>query len=244
MSTPVNAVFVSHGEVHATAAPNSGIELVGERSTDELEGSLLPVATHVHVVNDNTTAATTTNNAMAAVPVQVFEYDEAMAKEQQEELRRPLLQQEQSCAEDVTEVVHAVPLAAAPHLAHPESIADDSRLAVNLAQYTAMIRAEEEFQAIRNANRKVYSQNYWQSQSIQAANKVARRRDQEGLQIKDDHLSPASSPLRSSVNCHKSETSEEQQDVKPKGYHVQEYQIEDDYETSPYEVQEYKSVYD
>jgi hypothetical protein len=50
--------------------------------------------------------------------------------------------------------------------------------------------------------------------------------------------------LRSSVNCHKSETSEEQQDVKPKGYHVQEYQIEDDYETSPYEVQEYKSVYD
>ncbi|KAG7336972.1 hypothetical protein IV203_016366 [Nitzschia inconspicua] len=252
MSTPVNAVFVNDRGLQNTVTANSSIEMMTERPMDEVEGSLLPLATEVIAISDTSATSTWHNNAIAAVPVQVFDYDEALAKEQyqdQEEFQRPLLPDRYS-TENV-DIAFAVPLTGSQlthHLPNPDSIADDSSTAVNYAQYTGKVRSEEEKQAIRDANRKVHAQNYWQDQSIQAANTFAKQRDREGLQVSNDHLSYNVSTFPSwkrSMNSRETADSKETEEhPKKKGYEVQEYKIAEDYDTSTYEVEEYKSVYD
>ncbi|KAG7368320.1 hypothetical protein IV203_031063 [Nitzschia inconspicua] len=253
MSTPVNAVFVNdRGLLQGTATANSSIEsTVTERPMDEVEVSLLPVATQVFT-NPDTSATSMWHNAIAAVPARVFDYDEALAKESQqdqEECQRPLLSDHHS-TENV-DVAFAVPLIGCQlthHLQHPDSIADDSSIAVNYAQYSGKVRCEEEIQAIRDANRKVHAQNYWQDQSIQAANSFAKERDREGLQVRNDHLSYNVSTFpswKSSMNSRGTTDSKEAEEhPKKKGYEVHEYKITEDYETSTYEIEEYKSLYD
>jgi hypothetical protein len=251
---------------------NGNIELVAEpRAMDELEGALLmPVATQVHVVVDKTQPTSTINNnknsnnknnnsdndAMAAVPVQIFDYDEAVAKEEQDDvqqqLRQPLLQQQQHVG-----IAYAIPYVdAAGHHPHPNSIADDSHVAVKYAQYTGTIRAEQEREAIRYANRQVYAQNYWEAQSVEAANDVAKRRDREGLQmvmpdvalLSSSYYQNSTKTMGSTDQPPSHESSHDNTTTtttsNSKGYQIQEYDIPDDYDTRQYEVQEYKSIYD
>jgi hypothetical protein len=279
-TTPINAVFLQGGEeMHppattSTTGSSGSIDLVAERDVDELEGTLLPVATQVHVVVDNTetTPSTFINNndyAMAAVPVQYFEYDDALAKEEQDELqqqlRQPLLQQQQQESTGDDEIAYAIPYVAAAghqhHINNPtdksSSIADDSQVAVKYAQYAGYIRAEQEREAIRQANRKVYAQNYWEAQSVDTANVVAKIRDREGLQIQDDHLQSTldncnnnnnnnnNSKDRNETGCNDESSKQPPAATrKQNGYQIQQYDIADDYETSQYDVEQYKSIYD
>jgi hypothetical protein len=267
MITAVNTLHLQDGNVNPTATTsprNDSTEFMRERNTDVLDGALLPIATQVQLIDEAAHTSSTINNynnSMAAVPIQFFDYDEALTQEEQDEmkqqLRQPLLlqqqeQQQKFLIED--EIAYAIPYVVAAtggcqqHFHNPNSIADDSQQAVMNAQYTGWIRVEEEREAVRKANREAYAHNYWEARSVEAANNAAKRRDQEGLQIlQDDHLLCS---LQDPISkCRKEESSDVQcklpRPTTPKvGYHIQEYEMTDDYETSQYQVQEYKSIYD
>lgn len=202
------------------------------RDIDELEGTLLPVATQVVECCNNTN-----NNislAEAAVPVtEIFDYDVAIAEEER------LKEQEENEIEAIT-----IPDNGTQH--NYAGVSDDSRTAVGNAERVGRFKSEEELDAIRKAKQRIFPHNYHEENSIKKANETAMRRDREGLQIKDDHLdSGVSSLSKTNDKSDKEIMRNQQQKQKPRasGYQVKEYDV-DSYDTKGYDVTEYKSVYD
>lgn len=253
MSTPANAIFVgSTSEWN----PNNSDQLIGGHSLDGIDVPVLLAARTIHSLDANPVNTSNDNNAVMAVPVQVFDYDVALDNENKE-VEEAYSWQEQSALTQgeqgqrtALRAFH-IPSGLTPN---PDSIADDSRFAVKYAERTGIIRSEEEKDAIRKANLKGFARNYFEAQSIYAANQFAKLRDREGLQVQDDHLAPSminslyTSPQSSTGRSKPESDCTFPRDRKHrnggKGYQVQEYRISDNYETETYEVTEYKSVYD
>jgi hypothetical protein len=170
------------------------------REEEELEGTLLPVATPI---------------------IGNFEYETAMVEEQ-EQVAYPI-----------------------PQISDNTAVSDDSRPRVRQAQRTGRMAAEEENEAIRKANRKVFAHNYHEKEALRNANDIARERDRDGLRMKEDEFQIRAQEEEKRISEAKSSES------KPKaagyqvgGYAVKDYQFGGDYDTSEYQASEYKSVYD
>jgi hypothetical protein len=177
------------------------------REEEELEGALLPVATEV--ISEFPQSAT------AAVPLTTFDYETAMAVEQ-EHIAYSIPQNERA------------------------AVADDSRTRVKLAERTGLIHSEEEREAIQLANRKVFSKDYHAREAVQKANEAAKQRDHFGLQMP----APPQPKEADSKRLACSEPKKEEGYKNGGGYAVEEYSFGTDYETNEYKPSEYKSVYD
>jgi len=187
------------------------------RDEDELEGTLLPVATQI--IPD------VPNIENPAVPLASFEYDTAIVVEWQ--------QQQENVAFSIPQNVRG-------------AVADDSRSRVKLAQSKGLIAAEEEKDAIRNSNREVFSKDYFSQQAFQAANHNAKLRDSQGLQLPDTS-SPSLSVQagKNEKNAEgQREQLKKSGGYQVGGYKVKEYSSGSDYETHNYDIPEYRSVYD
>lgn len=207
------------------------------RDMDELEGTLLiPMATQVIECDDRRSINSNISMASAAVPVtEVFDYDTAIAQEKQQQQRQQREEQEE---------VEATPIPDNSNQLNYAGVSDDSKTTVGKAEQTGKIRSEEELDYIRKANRKVNPHNYHEVNSVKTANQIAKQRDRQGLQVRNDHIRTAFTENALPESLRREEPKEEQQ-KKPKktGYQVKEYDC-GLYETNSYEVKEYKSVYD
>merc|ERR1712183_874090 len=124
--------------------------------------------------------------------------------------------------------------------------------AVGNAERVGRFKSEEELDAIRKAKQRIFPHNYHEENSIKKANEIAVRRDREGLQVRNDHLSGAafSSSPKSIDKNDEGETKRNyqyhlQQNIKPRsnGYQIKEYKVSS-YDTKIYDVTTYKSIYD
>jgi hypothetical protein len=142
------------------------------RDEDELEGALLlPVATQV-----GGTGATNMGIplAVAATPIGCFDYDDVLVEEE-----RCQQQQEQQAFYIPTE------LSPSDHEMH-------ERVGVARGQQMARIKNEEEREAIRQAQRKVYSQDFYAQLEAKNANVRARQTDREDRHaLRYAHLRPS-----------------------------------------------------
>jgi hypothetical protein len=184
------------------------------RDEDELEGSLLPVATQI---------ADEPNSTNPAVPVAHFHYDTAIAVERH--------QQQENIAYTIPQNEKA-------------AVADDSRSRIKFAQSKGLIASEEENEAVRNMNRQVFSKDYFSKQALLAANQNAKARNAQGLQITENPKSVDNERAASREKSNNQEAPKKQEDNHVVGYDVREYNVGTDYQMSDYDVQEYKSVYD
>ena len=190
------------------------------RDEDELEGTLLlPVATRINTEPSNRHDSVSYATAIA-----------------DEHSRQHRLQQQQQQMEDV----------AYPLPRHEAAISDDSYSRVKLAERKGKIASEEEKEAIRNVNRTAYSTNYFSSHAVEAANRRARIRDADGLQVVDrETLSSPQHTREDGINeVPMTGTSEAPSTTKAGGYEVNEYSVKTDYKMSEYETHEYRSVYE
>ena len=197
------------------------------RDVDELEGTLLPVATQVVECNSNTNKSSMM--AEASIPVtEFFDYDIAIAEEEQQ-------QQE----------IEAIPIPDnGGNKYNYAGVSDDSRTAISSAERTGKQRSEEELESIRRNKQRIFPHNYHERNTMKAANEYALHRDREGLEVKDDHLDSGAFTLPKK-ETNKEEEKQKQKDQKPKasGYQVRDYDV-GSYNTKSYDVNEYKSVYD
>ena len=188
------------------------------RDIEELEGTLLPVATAVVNPNDPNAVASTAT-VIPSVEA-VFDYGTALRNEQQEEV--------------------AVVIPDNANQLNYAGVSDDSKSTVGRAEQTGRIRSEEEKEAIRKANRKVFAQNYHEQNAFKSANEYAKQRDREGIQISNELSEKEMAAVKAPPK------QQQQQQEKPpasKGYQIKDYDC-GTYEISDYEVTEYKSVYD
>jgi hypothetical protein len=190
------------------------------RDEDELEGALLPVAMAVGGGGGG-------GGGTGAMPISTFDYDTAIPAEAR--------QQEQ--------VAFSIPTNNTK-----SAVADDSRSRVKQAQQTGLIAQEEENEAIRRANCKVYAKTYHAERAVQEANQLAHRRDFYGLQVQEEESSPAVNQRAQKEKNEQAANNQNKQE-QPKGYNVGGYQVGDyqvatDYEVNDYKMPEYKSVYD
>lgn len=218
----------------ATAVATATSTTTATRDMDELEGTLLPMATQV-IECDRRNMNSNISMASAAIPVtEFFDYDTAIAQEKQQ-------QQEQE-----QEEIEATPIPDNANQLNFAGVSDDSKITVGKAEQTGKIRSEEELDYIRKANRKIHPRNYHEENSVKTANEIAKQRDRQGLQVQNDHIRTAFTETALPESLKREEQKEEQQ-KKPKktggGYQVKEYDC-GLYETNNYEVKEYKSVYD
>lgn len=195
------------------------------REMDELEGSLLPVATEVVECGPGNTVIPTTT--------QVFEYDAA--------------EQEQWGEGELRE---AIVVPGNGNQLNYAGVSDDSKTTVGKAGQTGKIRSEEELETIRKNRQRIYAQNYHEENAFKAANARAKERDREGLQVKDDRLrsdfteEKLPETLRKKLQLDGTSDGKSNKEQAAKlGYQVSEYDC-GNYETGDYEVTEYKSVYD
>ena len=154
---------------------------------------------------------------LAAVPVSQFDYAEAIANEEG-------LHQEQ--------IAYSIPQKSG-------GLADDSRENVKRAERAGLIAAEQEREAVQRANQKVYAKDYYARRAMEEANRIARQRDREGLDVNLQEEVDIKLPSNKDT-----EPKEKRSGYKVGGYEMQEYQFGTDYETNEYETSEYKSVYD
>lgn len=196
------------------------------RDVDELEGTLLPVATEV--------SECSSGNHVVPTTTQVFDYDAAIVHKHQQ------LQQEE-------EELEAIVIPDNANQLNYAGVSDDSRTTVSKAERTGRIRSEEELEYIRKNNSKIFSQNYHETNAYKSANARAKQRDKEGLEVKNDHLESRFTKIKLTEKLQSSRDKEEnaRKSEKPiqKGYQVKEYDC-GAYDTSEYEVKEYKSIYD
>mmetsp|Transcript_6430 Transcript_6430/g.16345 ORF Transcript_6430/g.16345 Transcript_6430/m.16345 type:complete len:280 (-) Transcript_6430:77-916(-) len=270
------------------------------RDEDELEGSLLPpssqqglpVATRIddeahdrghggghggrgntNQMNDSSAENTATPIATAAVlPVETFNYDDALASSVQEEEEEEYGEQQHQQYNSHQPTAYHVPGGIfdddekeAPR--RSTAIADDSSTTVRHSTHIGVIQSEQEKDAIRQANRKVYSQTYHEKASIETANQVAKLRDREGLEVRHnnqmEHQLNNTSAQQDTID-QRQQRQQQQRQTKTTastsnrstpadtgarhgggggGYQIREYEI-GGYETKSYNVKEYKSVYD
>jgi hypothetical protein len=193
------------------------------RDVDELEGALLPVATRIQMDEQPFSAA--------AVPMPQFEYDAALAAEQQEE----------------EQIAYSIPQN------DKDAVTDDSRSRVKLAERAGLQAAEQEREAISRANRKVFSHDYHAQEAVRAANHIARQQDRKGQANLNNlarkraqiglEVTPPQQVKEEEIKVPANETKPKEQGYQVGGYQVKEYQTSD-YEASEYQPSEYKSVYD
>lgn len=155
-----------------------------------------------------------------AIPIAHFEYDTAIAVERQQE-----------------NIAYALPNEKAT------AIADDSRSRVKFAEQKGLIAAEAEKEAVRNLNRNCFSKEYHAKAAVQIANQYAKNRDGQGFQTTGKPPAADKEKPRSHDKSNK-QGAPKNQDYKGGGYEVKEYTCGNDYETSDYDIQEYRSVYD
>jgi len=201
------------------------------RDMDELEGTLLPMATQVLADSSSNSNNRNTNaNAFVATVIpsieQMFDYDLALAADEQQ-------------FEDIQAI--AVPDNA--NQLNYAGVSDDSKTAVGKAQQSGAIRCEEELESIRNANRKIFAHNYHEKNSVKTANERAKQRVSEGFQMREDVFSSYSAAASNTNAKERTEETKTEQQPRQKGYQIKDYDC-GVYETSHYEVTEYKSVYD
>merc|ERR1712043_18786 len=113
-----------------------------------------------------------------------------------------------------------------------------------MGQEVGKIKKEEETVLDERGRRDLFSKEYHENETVKRANAVAKQRNWEGLNIKDDKYSfkPGKSYSEETDRPPSPE-----KDVKSKtnggGYEVNEYQTSD-YSCNNYETTEYKSVYE
>jgi hypothetical protein len=214
--------------IHSTMSNPVYAQLL--RDEEDLEATLLPVATRLDGNQANATTAT-------ALPLDYFNYDTALAEEAQHELIAPSL----------------------PERYDGTLIDEQDSQLVKVAQRSGLIAAAEEKEAIRKADLRGYAQSYHEQNRIQTANKNAKQRDRQGLQMKNDQQEQArlaryhaqkeeeeftlqiqQESSRSSSSSSKKPTSGYKAGG---GYQTSDYQVES-YDTKEYQVSQYKSVYD
>jgi hypothetical protein len=206
------------------------------RDMEELQGALLPVATEVAYQNNQNSGVTATASATVIPSVEaVFDYAASLCNEQQ--------QQQQQAEESASDEAVVVPDNA--NQLNYGGVSDDSKPTVSRAQREGRIRSEEELESIRRANRKVYSQNYRERNSVKSANEWAKLRDREGLQITNDHIEEQLAlSEKSKKDSHPPPSAPKKEfEYETKGYQTKEYDC-GTYETNDYDISEYKSVYD
>lgn len=193
------------------------------RDAEELEGALLPVAT---AVANNDSNPTTSIATVIPSTEAVFEYDTALQNEER------LPEEEAVAIPDNGSTLNYA------------GVSDDSKSTVGRAEVSGKIRSEQEIQAIKKANRKVFAQNYFEQTSFKAANERAKQRDREGLQIQNDHIEEQMAQAKAASEPPKQpETSQQSKGYETKGYQIKDYDC-GSYEINSYEISEYKSVYD
>ena len=143
---------------------------------------------------NGSTGSTTTPIATATVlPVETFNYDDALTSSVQddENVNYGEQQHHQQYIIGHPPLAHHVPAGIddqdfeAPR--RSRAIADDSSTTVRQSTHIGVIQSEQEKDAIRRANRKVYSQTYHEQASIETANQIAKLRDREGLEVRHDN---------------------------------------------------------
>jgi hypothetical protein len=129
------------------------------------------------------------------------------------------------------------------------AIADDSRSSIELAQSKGLLASEEERRYVRNMNRQVFSKDYFSEEAAtRAANRKAKVRNTQGLQIIENQVSAGNKRVASQDSS--TRTNEEAPKKKEGdsyevgGYEVKEYDFGTGYQTSDYNVNQYKSEYD
>jgi hypothetical protein len=200
------------------------------RDEEELEATLLPVATPLDEGNQHANAAAT----LTALPVDYFNYDTALAEEVQQELVAPAL----------------------PERYDGTIFDEQDSQRVKVAQRSGLIAAQEEKEAIRKADLRGYAQSYHEHNRIQTANKNAKQRDQQGLQMRNDQQEQErlaryhAQKEQETFNLQIQQESSNSSSKNPSsgytvggGYQTSEYQV-GSYDTSDYQVSQYKSMYD
>eukprot|EP00536_Pseudo-nitzschia_multiseries_P014544 jgi/Psemu1/311108/fgenesh1_kg.721_\ len=201
--------------------PTTTATVTGVRDVDELEGALLPVATEVVEGGPgNETIPTTT---------QVFDYDAAFSLERQ--------QREQE------EFGEAIAIPDNGNRLNYAGVSDDSKTTVSKAEQTGRIRSEEELEYIRKNRSKILPRDYHEANSFKSANARAKQRNKEGLQVQSDHLEAFTERLLPEKLKVKEQNAAKMETPVKKGYQVNEYNCMT-YDTSEYEVTEYKSIYE
>mmetsp|Transcript_48434 Transcript_48434/g.58437 ORF Transcript_48434/g.58437 Transcript_48434/m.58437 type:complete len:225 (-) Transcript_48434:190-864(-) len=131
--------------------------------------------------------------------------------------------------------------------ANPESRVKLEEKRVRAAQVIAEITQEKESDLDRKAQTDVYSKNYLEEQAVKRANEFAKKRDKDGLDVKEDKYS--SKPIKTygeAVGGTKKQLRAEEDLLKKTidgGYKISDYETSD-YETKGYKTAEYRSVYD
>lgn len=223
------------------------------RDEDELEGALLPVATVVPL--DEHHQQTTHSSSMLAVPMETFDYETALVAEQQQQER----------------VAYSIPPSSTA-AGSSDAVADDSKQRIQQAARLGLLASEEEKDAIRKANRNVFSKDYFSQLEVNAANHHARMREWEQVlensvigasHMNHMDLSKGQSTTSTSTtddittatnatndttnnnnNPNNNNTNKQSGGYQVGEYECQEYQVGSYYGTKEYETKEYKSVYD
>jgi hypothetical protein len=206
------------------------------RDDDELEGTLLlPVAEAINGNANNNTAAT------AALPISYFSYDTE--------------QEEEAAAAAVTEVEQEPALAFTFPVYEDGQLHTHARTIVALAEQTGLIASEEERLAIRKGSTKAFAQGYHAQREVDIANANAKRRNRQGLQVVNadaqlqERLQQQHQPQQQANEVEYDVSKDKKADAtaggyKMGGYDVHEYKMSDSYNTTDYQVSQYKSVYD
>jgi hypothetical protein len=167
---------------------------------------------------------------VTAAPISNFEYTEIAIVED-----RQRLQQEEQAAFPI-------------HQQSNTAMADDSRGRVKHAERSGVIESEQERFAIRNGNRRVFSQDYHTRNAIKEANRIAQAKDHVERQGRTPFMSeqaaPSSEAAVSEIPSSKpAEPAPTAAGYQMGGYKVKEYSM-GSYQPNDYNISEYKSVYD
>uniref|UniRef100_A0A6T6EUV7 Uncharacterized protein n=1 Tax=Craspedostauros australis TaxID=1486917 RepID=A0A6T6EUV7_9STRA len=121
---------------------------------------------------------------------------------------------------------------------------DAERRRVAEAQMEGLIAAQRQRAAVQTGLRRAQQHQDREMLDTRRANEVARRRDREGLQIRNEgRMQEQAQKLSSAATVSSSTSAAAPATSTSSGYQCKEYQPVE-YSTSSYEVSEYKSVYD
>ena len=219
------------------------------RDNEELEGTLLPIATEITPSTSSSGGGCGDNrhsnqDGPTARPINRFDYDTALIAEVVNEQQQQQ-QQQQYEQERIALII--------PQRYDDRSLVSDvhDRSRIKGAQRMGLIASEEEREAIRKADNRGFVQSYYEREQIRLANEYAQQRDREGLQVRLE-------AWEQEQMARQAATAEVEDDVSTVttrkdshlsggyqvgGYQVKEYDVSP-YETSDYQTTEYKSVYD
>ena len=193
-----------------------------ERDIDELEGALLPPNSDVtfqttQVVTENETGNNNTSIPVAtAVPMNYFQYPTEIPKNEEDIPFAPSLKTPDDSSPEAQE----------------REVSQKSRIGSVLGK----IYASEERDSIKKVSVQAQAKSYFEKQRIDQAGEIAKQRDREGMEVRDDkYFNP---------EALQAIKKQDEEFVRKGGdYEVSEYETKE-YVTKDYEVNDYKSVYD